>query len=61
MLGVLEGAKNRLELFIHELQVELKSLKGKVTFLEDERKNLEGQSQSQAQLNDKQLQTFEKV
>jgi len=61
MLEVLEQTKAKLEVLIQDLQSEIKSLRNKVTFLENERQNLESQSRTQAQLQDSQLQALHSV
>lgn len=61
MLEVLEQTKAKLEVLIQDLQSEIKSLRNKVIFLENERQNLESQSRTQAQLQDSQLQALHSV
>uniref|UniRef100_A0A8R1I6P5 FAM184 domain-containing protein n=1 Tax=Caenorhabditis japonica TaxID=281687 RepID=A0A8R1I6P5_CAEJA len=61
LLTVVEAAKEKLELVISDLQIEVKALKNKVEFLETERKNLQSQSESQTQLQSSQVNALEAV
>ncbi|CAD6190631.1 unnamed protein product [Caenorhabditis auriculariae] len=61
LLSVVEAAKDKLESVISDLQVEVKALKNKVEFLEKERENLQSQSESQAHLQNSQVDALEAV
>ena len=61
LLNIVETAKTKLETVIKDLQAEVKNLKNKVEFLEKERANLTSQSESQAQLQNSQVQALEAV
>lgn len=61
LLNAADATRNKLEMTIRELYVEVKALKNTVAYLEMERDNLQSQSESQTQLHNSQVQALEAV
>ncbi|KAJ1362554.1 hypothetical protein KIN20_022149 [Parelaphostrongylus tenuis] len=61
LLSVVESARTKLETIVRDQQTEVRALKNKVEFLKKERENLQSQSESQAQLQNSQVNALEAV